>query len=757
MKRTESSQSSQTNTKKLRKGSVAHGDEYVPSEVETISKAIILFQKLIDERKPYRRKAIYEHVKELMHYNNELFTDGIKLKWAHYHLQPRNGITPLNFTESKETLDLLREKNLPEVVLLHGIIYLNEKKNRSIQPLRDLSKAEKIFLSLQKNGHPDALKYLESLYNILGDNEKLEKAKRLHGEQNLLPKATNMISIATEKIPVKNEKELEQRLEEQLKTIYDCSKSNYTPLITAINNALEDVRSLSKYRRVNFFGSRGVGKSSLINALLGCTILQSSDTEAATAAVVELAYGNRYTIRMNWLSWLQFETIVTESESLEVIELLLDRSCEDLKCGLTEVKKIYLMWQHKFPEEMVFDDYQSLVKLLRTLTFRKEKLWPFISEVFVSGPFGCLKSGMKLVDVPGSDDGDVFLQKKTNLSSLRKNSVRIYLPCYTTCNQSTLLRTKILEEEAEGVVLTKRLSIRLEYERKKNHEMNDEDLIAEIRTAMPRGHVARDLVHFVDSFATDDLDKELIDDMWGDIQSKLSRNRLNKFKDIISKFSLITTPEMALNANIQSKMTEPLKVENLQQLKPRTSTLIHVNYENFSVTKLKAFMRNPLSADNLRNVKLCDLLESEERIQSYEDALLDAVQSRYALLIEKNIKEAENNIFNNQMIELWLTRCTAIVHSGIWPDIGKLFEPQLRQLSDWYSMTIGSQNEGIKLKIIRRLALWRSDHEKYLKNVHRLRFELENVPERFWNMHGKTSGHIQKEDYPLFRQYFYQE
>ena len=184
---------------------------------------------------------------------------------------------------------------------------------------------------------------------------------------------------------------------------------------------------------VALLGSSGVGKSTLLNALVGVPVLSEDDRRFCTAAVTIL----RYSPEPGFTATLRFSSLEDWERELNVCRNELDdlRADADEESDL-ESRDLFRYYREKLrvvyglgPEEAI--DFSSLIlpddlrqrmtdqdkplvlkeaevrdlkARLKEYVTGKGRYWPVIRTVEIEGPFDTLKNGIQLVDLPGVND-----------------------------------------------------------------------------------------------------------------------------------------------------------------------------------------------------------------------------------------------------------------------------------------------------------------------------------------------------------------
>lgn len=193
---------------------------------------------------------------------------------------------------------------------------------------------------------------------------------------------------------------------------------------------------------ISLLGGMRTGKSTLINALLGAPVLPTGGEEACTSAVTEVSYaeGPEYTARIEFMSRLEWEKLVEALLAEDRAEAADEQAGGDREGnaraeGHAILREIYGSERLRAIREtknltMPTEIEQALAAGSATIqendlgTFMdriapyivsenpaKTKgnnaqpvYWPIVRVVKISAPFPSLRSGIRLVDLPGISD-----------------------------------------------------------------------------------------------------------------------------------------------------------------------------------------------------------------------------------------------------------------------------------------------------------------------------------------------------------------
>jgi len=226
-----------------------------------------------------------------------------------------------------------------------------------------------------------------------------------------------------------------------IRNFYDSSWKN------EIKTIIEDSETKPEIE-VAFIGESGVGKTSLINSVLGKKILPAGGIgKACTASIAEILWSedNKYHVivefisKEEWLAEIKKKimelTSLKQNEDSEVLKFHLDQLVNempegdrdkftyiypDLKIEFSDVnfvmdnlkeKESILECFNKGSYKFETDNIEKLSEYIANYLNSQNDYWPIVKKVSISGPFAILKNGLKLIDLPGWNDPNEAREK----------------------------------------------------------------------------------------------------------------------------------------------------------------------------------------------------------------------------------------------------------------------------------------------------------------------------------------------------------
>lgn len=237
-----------------------------------------------------------------------------------------------------------------------------------------------------------------------------------------------------------------QQLDDLFQRIREKDKKHYfAPQLATWEQRAQDILGQSQQDSgvaIALLGSTGVGKSTLINAVLETDIMPTSSYQACTAAALEITYAPRktYNAIVEFISQADWE-----QEIQNFIEEVSSGYYEDNPLGQSPVPdKIWSLYQvgeqldktnlqlddlldilrqplpaaavEAFRErEKIFSykDARILRRQIEGFLAPNGRYWPIVQSVKIKGPFELLREGIHLVDLPGLNDPNAAREEVT--------------------------------------------------------------------------------------------------------------------------------------------------------------------------------------------------------------------------------------------------------------------------------------------------------------------------------------------------------
>jgi len=226
-----------------------------------------------------------------------------------------------------------------------------------------------------------------------------------------------------------------------IRSFYDSSWKN------EIQSIIEDCETKPEIE-VAFIGESGVGKTSLINSVLGNKILPAGGIgKACTASIAEISWSedSKYHTSVEFMSKEEWLTEI-KKKLMEITSLKQNEESEILKFNLNELvnempegdrEKFTLIYSDlniefsdinhvtenlKEKESVIecfksgrynfeTDNIEKLTEYIANYLNSQNDYWPIVKKVSISGPFPILKNGLKLIDLPGWNDPNEAREK----------------------------------------------------------------------------------------------------------------------------------------------------------------------------------------------------------------------------------------------------------------------------------------------------------------------------------------------------------
>lgn len=188
---------------------------------------------------------------------------------------------------------------------------------------------------------------------------------------------------------------------------------------------------------IALIGPARVGKSTLINSLLGARILTEDDLRFCTAAITVI----RYHDKPDYEASLQFSSAEEWALELETCREILSTTYDPEDSESSEERKYHenalrTVYRIEAGEPIDLDrltlpsdterlltqgslkfrssDPKDLAKQLKPYTTSDGNFWPVVNYVEISGPFAPLRKGLQLVDLPGLNDPNPARERITS-------------------------------------------------------------------------------------------------------------------------------------------------------------------------------------------------------------------------------------------------------------------------------------------------------------------------------------------------------
>ncbi|MGA3038958.1 MAG: dynamin family protein [Vulcanimicrobiaceae bacterium] len=196
------------------------------------------------------------------------------------------------------------------------------------------------------------------------------------------------------------------------------------PMVTAIPTEIAKIGEDLEKRKpipIALVGVTGVGKSTLLNALLEEDFLPVGAIGSQTAAFVTIQYAPSWEITCEYIDLSELERLFSDA-SMEIDESSESGSPEDRDAAQRKIRALLGLADDESlpPKEKLEEGPSSSIRetvAFGTRTFTssdkwkeelelhaKGRLWPITKAIDVRGPFKMLESGVVISDLPGAGD-----------------------------------------------------------------------------------------------------------------------------------------------------------------------------------------------------------------------------------------------------------------------------------------------------------------------------------------------------------------
>ncbi|WP_145277219.1 dynamin family protein [Planctomycetes bacterium SV_7m_r] len=245
--------------------------------------------------------------------------------------------------------------------------------------------------------------------------------------------------------------------------------------IQNIGSELEKVPAIS----VAMLGPSRHGKSTLLNALAGCTMLPTSDVKPCTASIVSLKREDDWGFRIEFIKKerLERERARAVQDAVDYLKrsakkMMGDEQPDDphyLHSTLERFIQLFGIDSNLPPDQLIQEvhtaeipdavqrllgqkatpksnDLQQMERIVEKYLSTKDIYWTIVSECEISGPFENWHPNLRLVDVPGTNDTD---PQRTAITNQLRETAKAVAICTSDSNlgndiQSWLRNSSVL-------------------------------------------------------------------------------------------------------------------------------------------------------------------------------------------------------------------------------------------------------------------------------------------------------------------------
>ncbi|QDV43405.1 Dynamin family protein [Stieleria neptunia] len=253
-----------------------------------------------------------------------------------------------------------------------------------------------------------------------------------------------------------------------------------------IDSELEKVPAIS----VAMLGPSRHGKSTLLNALAGCTMLPTSDVKPCTASIVSMKREDQwgFTIKFIEKERLEREREKAVQDALDYLKRTakkmmgdeqpddphylhstLERFIQlfDINPNLAPDQLIRAVYTAEIPDSVCrllgqtakpkSNDVQQMERTVEKYLSTKDIYWTIVDECEISGPFPNWHPNLRLVDVPGTNDTD---PQRTAITNRLRETAKAVAICTSDSNlgsdiQSWLRNSSVLGDFLEATEQSK--------------------------------------------------------------------------------------------------------------------------------------------------------------------------------------------------------------------------------------------------------------------------------------------------------------